>query len=457
MRLKLSEIAKACGGTILWAGGEEEAGNTVVTAFTTDSREAKPGVMFVPIRGERVDGHSYIDAAFQLGSAASFTDRRFPSGDRPLVLVNDCRAALQKTAAWYRSRFQIPVVGVTGSVGKTTMKEMAAQALSARFSVHKTAGNQNSQVGVPMTIFGIKKEHTAAVVEMGVSMPGEMARIAGVVRPTCAVMTNIGVSHIEYMKSRENILREKSHIADYLPPDGVLFVNGDDDLLPTLAGACGHRVVTFGLSRSCDWQASQLNEADKGTFFTCTAPSGETMEVFVPAAGQHNVRNALASMAVASALGVPASDAARAIAAYKAPAMRQQVEQTGGLTIIDDSYNASPDSVRAALDVLASRKAAGRRAAVLADMLELGDFSRQGHREVGAYAREKGVDLLVAVGPLAKDIAAGYGAGAEWFASNAEASAFLKEWLRPGDAVLVKGSRGRRADEIVAALKEKWR
>lgn len=452
MRVKLSEIVRACGGKLLC--GSDAGGSAVVTNFCTDSREAKPGMMFVPIRGEKTDGHNYIEKAFENGAAASFTDRELPAGDHPLVLVNDCRAALQKAAAWYRSQFDLPIVGVTGSVGKTTAKEMAAQALSAKFTVHKTEENRNSQVGVPITVCGIRREHTAAVVEMGVSMPGEMARIAAVVKPTCAIMTNIGVSHIEYMKTRENILAEKAHIADYLPEDGVLFVNGDDDLLPSLKGTCGHKIVTFGLGSQCDWRASSLREADKGTFFTCEGPGGQRQEMFVPAAGQHNVRNALASMAVARYLGVSAEDAVRAIGAYKVPPMRQQIVEAGGIAIIDDTYNASPDSVRGALDVLASKKTAGKRVAVLADMLELGDYARQGHFETGKYAREKGVELLVAVGELAKDTAAGYGEGAKWFPDKEEACAYLSEALRPGDTVLVKGSRGMKTDQIVAKLKE---
>lgn len=447
MRVKISDILKATGGKLL-CGDEAVA----VTSFFTDSRQAKAGAMFVPIRGERADGHDYIPAVLESPAAATFTDHEIPLGEKPIVLVKDCREALQKAAAWYREQFAIPVVGVTGSVGKTTAKEMVAQALTAKFRVLKTAGNQNSQVGVPITVCGLKKDHTAAVVEMGVSMPGEMARIAAVVKPTCAVMTNIGVSHIEFMKTRENILKEKAHIADYIPMDGALFVNGDDDLLPTLKETLGGKVVTFGLGPTCDWRAYGLNEADKGTFFTCLSPAGEKTEVFVPAAGEHNVRNALAAMAVARYLGVPAEDAVRAISAYKAPAMRQQVVEAGGLLIIDDSYNASPDSMRSAIDVLATRPVTGKRAAVLADMLELGDFSQQGHYEVGSYARERGVELLVAVGPLAKGIAAGYGSEAHWFATNEEATAFLQEALHPGDAVLVKGSRGMRTDEIVAAL-----
>lgn len=454
MRVKLSEIIKACGGRLLCTGDTAFWEGTVVTGFATDSRECKSGVMFVPIHGENTDGHAYIGKAFENGATASFTDHEIHSQERPLVLVNDCRAALQKTAAWYRSQFEIPVVGITGSVGKTTMKEMVAQALTAKFNVHKTAGNQNSQVGVPVTVCGLKKEHTAAVVEMGVSMPGEMDRISAVVKPTCAVMTNIGVSHIEFLKSRENILAEKSHIADYLPENGVLFVNGDDDLLPTLKNTCGHKVMTFGLDPRCDWRASGLKEADKGTFFTCQGPGNQQAEVFVPAAGEHNVRNALVAVAVASFLGVALTDAVRAIGAYKTPPMRQQILSLSGLTLIDDSYNASPDSMRSALDVLASRQVEGKRVAVLADMLELGNFSREGHSAVGKYAREKGVDLLVAVGELARDIAVGFGEAACWFATNEEAEEFLLQKLASGDAVLVKGSRGMKTDEIVTKLKE---
>ncbi len=203
MRVKLSEIVKAAEGKLLC--GDE---NTLVTTFSTDSREVKSGVMFVPIRGERTDGHKFIGMALENGAAAAFTEEEAVPHTGPLVLVNDCRGALQKVGAWYRNQFSIPVVGITGSVGKTTAKEMVAQALTAQYTVHKTAGNQNSQVGVPITVCGLRKEHTAAVIEMGVSMPGEMARIAAVVKPTCAVMTNIGVSHIEYMKSRETTLAE---------------------------------------------------------------------------------------------------------------------------------------------------------------------------------------------------------------------------------------------------------
>lgn len=448
MRVKLSEIAAACGGTLI--GAENDP---IITGFATDSREAGAGILFVPIKGERADGHDYIEKAFELGSPASFSERE-PVHGGAIIQVKDCRAALQKTAAWYRSRFTCPIVGVTGSVGKTTLKEMVAQVLTAGFKVHKTAGNQNSQLGVPMTVCGMEKNHTAAVIEMGISMPGEMAKIAAVVKPTCAVMSNIGVSHIEYLKTRENIMAEKAHIADYIAEDGVLFVNGDDDLLPTLKNTAKCKVVTYGLSPQCDWRASSFNEADKGTFFTCTSPAGDRTELFIPAAGKHNVQNAVAAMAVARHLGIPAENAARALAAFKSPAMRQQMKEIGGVTVIDDSYNASPDSMKSALSVLESRNVSGKKIAVLADMLELGSYAEEGHRSVGQFAAQHGVTDLIAVGELARHIAAGYGSSAKLAADNTEAIAMLKELLSPGDAVLVKGSRGMHTEEIVAAIAE---
>jgi len=447
MRLTINEICTAAGGRLLWGDGSAQ-----ITHFITDSRQAGPGALFVPIRGEHTDGHTYIPSVFENGGAAAFTDHEIPETSQPVVLVDDCRTALQQAAAYYRSRFSLPVVGVTGSVGKTTAKEMIAQALSAKFNVLKTDKNHNSQVGVPITVCGLEPHHTAAVIEMGISMPREMERIAAVARPTCAVITNIGVSHIEYLKTRENILREKAHIADYIPYGGVLFVNGDDDLLSALEDAVSCQVVTYGLGPDCYWQACDLREMNGYTYFTCLSPQGWEVETFVPALGEHNVRNALAAIAVASHLGIPGETASDAIASYEPPAGRQEIKEKGGILIIDDTYNACTDSMRTALDVLSTRPCTGKRVAVLADMLELGAVSQEQHKAVGRYARKKGVQQLVAVGPRAKDIAAGFGDSAKWFATNGEAVAFLTGLLAPGDAVLVKGSRAMRTEEIVKGL-----
>lgn len=446
MKITLSEILQATGGALLSGSPETE-----VAGFITDSRKAAPGAMFVPIRGENVDGHTYIGKALEAGAEASFTDHPVkPCGNKGLVLVKDCREALQLVAAKYRERFSIPIVGITGSVGKTTAKEMVAQGLSAGFHVWKTPGNQNSQVGVPITVCGIEDQHTAAVVEMGVSMPGEMERIARVVRPTCGVVTTIGTSHIEFMKTRENIMAEKAHMADFIAPGAPLFVNGDNDLLPGLTGAFER--VTFGLGADCQWRAKDVRETNESARFLCAAPDGREQEVCLPVVGEHNVRNALAALAVGSWLGQSLEETAEALAEYVPPDMRQIIKEANGLTVIDDTYNASPDSMESAINVLMGRETAGRRVAVLAGMLELGTFSKQGHIGTGRYAKEKGVELLVAVGELGERIAEGYGPEAVLAKDNQEAVQLLSKLLRPGDAVLVKGSRGMKTEEIVEAL-----
>ena len=443
MKMTVSEIAELSGGRLLSGDG-----SALVTGFVTDSRKACPGAMFVPIRGENVDGHRFIPNALAAG-AASFTDHPVEARG-PLVLVEDCRAALQKVGEAYRARFTLPIVGITGSVGKTTAKEMTALGLTASRRVWRTPGNANSQVGVPVTVCGIEPEHTAAVIEMGVSMPGEMARIARVVKPTCGVVTTIGTSHLEFMGTRENILAEKARMADYLPEGAPLFVNGDNDLLSGFTSG-SYRVVTFGLSPHCQWRAKEVAEGKDSLTFTCCSPEGQEQTVSLPVLGEHNVRNALAAMAVGSWLGQPLADTARVLASYEPPAMRQQIKEAGGVVIIDDTYNASPDSMESALNVLADRPETGRKIAVLAGMRELGSYEQAGHQSTGAYARKKAVELL-AIGELGRLIAQGYGDKAVCVKDNAEAAAWLLHRLRPGDAVLVKGSRGMMTDVVVNAM-----
>lgn len=447
MKLTVAEIAAFCGGRL------EGDGSALVTSFFTDSRKTEPGMMFVPIRGENTDAHRFIPQVFASGAAATFSEEPLENPAGPVVYVENSRAALQKVAERYRERFTIPVIGITGSVGKTTTKEMVALAVSAGLRTMKTAGNANSQIGLPMTVLRIEPEDEAAVVEMGVSMPGEMARIARVAKPTLAVITNIGVSHIEFMKTRENILAEKFKIADYLPAGGTVFVNGDDDLLSTLKSTPEKKIVRFGLGKACDWRAVELDADVYGTQFVCEHEEKRT-PMYVPATGEHNVRNALAALAVADAVGVPETDAVRAIAQYEPPAMRQQILESNGVTLIDDTYNASPDSMRASLKILADMRCTGKKYAVLADMLELGDYAVRGHFDTGAFAAENGVDFVIGVGPLSKHIVEGFGDAqhSAWFAANAEAAAFLKAHVQPGDAVLCKGSRGMHTDEIIRAF-----
>ena len=273
MNLKVSEIAEMCGGRLVGSG------ENTVTSFYTDSRETTPGKMFVPIRGENTDAHRFIPQVFASGASATFSEEPLdaPAGD--VVYVENTRAALQKVAERYRERFNIPVIGITGSVGKTTTKELVALAVSAGLKTMKTAGNANSQIGLPMTVLRITPEDEAAIVEMGVSMPGEMARIAQVAKPNIAVMTNIGVSHIEFMKTRENIMKEKFGITDYLPNGSKVFVNGDDDLLSTLKSTPEKQIVRFGLGENCDWRAVELEADTEGTKFICVH-DGKRVEMY---------------------------------------------------------------------------------------------------------------------------------------------------------------------------------
>ena len=453
MKLTAEQIVKACGGLLLCGDPQTE-----ITCFSTDSRQIQPGCLFVPIKGERTDAHIYIEATLAAGAAGTFTQyRSAPAADsHPWIYVENTCEALQKAAAWYRSLFSIPVVGITGSVGKTTTKEMVALALSAQYHTMRTQGNQNSQIGLPLTLFQLLPEHEAAVVEMGMSEFGEMGRLAAIARPTMAVMTNIGLSHIGQLKTQENILREKLHITDGFGPKNLLILNGDDPFLASVQGKTPFPVVSYGLGESCEYRAEEIETSEEGTSFVMVR-HGQRLPVFVPAFGLHMVYNALAAIAVAEHNGISGEKAAAALQQYRPLAMRQQRYEANGITVIDDTYNASPDSMMGSVDVLASIKVSGRRIAVLADMLELGDVSAEAHRSVGRRCAQRKVDILYVIGQEAKEIAAGSkelmpDMDCREFMDNASALADLKKTVSLGDAVLVKGSRGMHTDEIVHGL-----
>ena len=447
MEMTVKEIAEACGGRLL-CGNE----NTVVTSVSTDSRKISAGALFVPIKGERTDAHIYIDAVFAAGAAATLTQNDTKKIDvHPWIFVPDTGIALQQIAAAYRSKFDIPVIGITGSVGKTTTKEMVALALSSSYCVMKTEGNQNSQVGLPLTLFRLEETHEAAVIEMGMSDFGEMSRLCSMARPRYAVMTNIGISHIQQLKTQENILQEKLHITDSFDEDSILFLNGEDPMLAGLREKLPHiRKVYFGTEPWCDYRAQEIETTDAGVRFRMTA-NGVSVYVELPVPGFHNVLNALAGLSVTHCLGGDVFAAAKALSQYEPPAMRQQIHKVRGITLIDDSYNASPDALRSSLQVL--RTFPGRKIAVLADMLELGDMEEAAHRQVGKMVAENGVDLLVTVGERARWIAEEAKAHSDMpcssFSNNSEAIAFLQETVCEGDVLLVKGSRSMHMDEIV--------
>lgn len=452
LEMAVRKIVAACGGKLLCGDPD-----TVVTSVATDSRKVADGSLFVPLKGEKTDAHTFLHAAFASGAAAVLTQEHTRmEAEEAWIAVDSTQLALQHIAAAYRKRFPIPVVGITGSVGKTTTKEMVALALSARYNVMKTRGNHNSQIGLPLMMFEFSREHEAAAVEMGISDFSEMARLARVAEPKYAVMTNIGITHISQLKTRENILWEKLHITDRFTQGSVLFLNGDDPMLAGLRGKTTYETVFYGRAPWCDFRAEGITVQKETTAFRCLAPVRECVDVTLPVLGMHHVLDALAGLAVAERLGVPLDRAAAALRDYRPLAMRQQIYHVNEVTVIDDSYNSSPDAAKSSLSVLAGFRA-GRRVAVLADMLELGEYSRQAHFEVGVCAAENGVDILLTVGPEAKAVAEGArsvrsGIDCRVFENNDQAAAELKSFLSPGDAVLVKGSRGMHTDEIVRAL-----
>ena len=469
------QAARAAGGRVIFGDPEKK-----ICHISLDSRKMEGRDLFVPIVGERVDAHRFICQAISAGAETVFTSchhsekevreaiesqcREHPewSGQALLstwICVESTKAALQALGAWCRSQAQIPLVGITGSVGKTTTREMVACALSAGYRVYKTPGNSNSQVGVPITVFNIPKEAQIGVIELGMSEPGEMTKIAQVAQTDCAVMTNIGVAHIEQLGSKENILKEKLHIQDGMAEDGVLFLNGDDPLLRAVMPDQGRSRILYGLWEGCDCRGENLHLENGFPVFTAVCKE-ERVQVHLKVMGNHMVSNALAALAVASRYGIPLQKAAAALEQFDGFKGRQQIIKEKGVTIIDDSYNASPVSMKAGIEVLSSMAGVKRRIAVLADMKELGPDTITYHREVGAFLKHQPIDQLVLMGELAWEIETGLkmdGGKISCVKTSTleETETWLAEAVREGDCLLFKGSNSMGLSKAVSFMREK--
>ena len=423
----------------------------------TDTRKIQTGSLFVCLRGERFDGHSFASQAAQLGAAALLVDHPVDA-DVPQLVVTDTGKALLQLAGWYRRRFQLPVVGLTGSVGKTTTKEFIALVLGAKYNTLKTQGNLNNEIGVPQMLFRLEDSHTAAVIEMGMNHFGEISRLTRAVAPTVGLITNIGVSHIENLGSRAGILQAKLEILEGMAPDAPLIVNMDNDMLRTVK--LGDRpLLTFAIDdQSADFTATDIAEQGSTTTFT-VHHSTFTQLVTIPTVGIHNVYNALAAMAVGYVTGVDPAAAASALANYVPAGMRQNLVQVGGVQVIEDCYNASPDSMRAALQTL-GKLPVHRRYAVLGAMLELGDYAKEAHTQVGKMAAENGIDGVLAYGADAAYIVeAAKQAGLEnarLFDTKEALAQSLAQQVQPGDGVLFKGSRGMHLEDVMHTVYERW-
>ncbi|MBR5491235.1 MAG: UDP-N-acetylmuramoyl-tripeptide--D-alanyl-D-alanine ligase [Oscillospiraceae bacterium] len=445
--LSLENIIAASGGEYF---GDSALLSKEVTAITSDSRKVEPGCLFAAIPGERVDGHDFIPAVMAAGALCSIGEKLPEENIRPFIRVPNTIEALQSIAEFYRREFDIPFVGITGSVGKTTAKEMVASVLSQHYNVHKTAGNFNNELGVPLTLFGLREEHTAAVIEMGISHFGEMSLLTKIVKPNYGLFTVIGHAHLEFLGVRRGVLKAKGEMVEGINAEGKIFCCGDDDLLSE--ADFGREKICYGLGENCLVRAENIRTTDDGSTL-CTVVKGERrFDVSINAYGEHMISAALAGAAVGMELGLSDEEIARGIAAYEPVGARARLIKTDFLSIIDDCYNSNPTSLASSLRSLASVE--GRKVAILGDMFELGENGEQLHFECGKYALELGVDKLLCCGGLSAATARGAGEIAKHFESKESLIAALSQEIEKGDTVLVKASRGMKFEDISAALKE---
>ena len=440
------DILAACGGEYV---GDPSLLDTAATDIVIDSRKAAPGALYVPIIGETNDGHSFIAGARERGAALVLSDR--PLDAPPYIRVNHTLAALQSIAARYRERFTIPVVGLTGSAGKTSTKDMVAAVLSAHFNVMKTQGNLNNETGVPLTLFSLEPEHEVAVVEMGTNHFGEIGRIAAMVQPDVCLFTNIGYAHVENFGTREGIFQGKTEMLQHMRPGGRIVANGDDEFLSTLPNA-----LLYGLGEHCAVRGTQVRDFIlDGMSFTANY-LGQAQRMHVPALGQHSVYNALAAVSVGLLLGMPLDEIAAGIETYQPLPGRMNVKKVVRHTVIDDSYNANPTSTQASVSVLA--KCSGRRVCILGDMLELGAESARLHAEVGEYVAVNGVELFLCVGAECRHMFQRAASIApdrtHYFETQEDLLANLPDLIQDGDTILVKASRGMHLEKTVQFLLE---
>ncbi|MHB0913018.1 MAG: UDP-N-acetylmuramoyl-tripeptide--D-alanyl-D-alanine ligase [Armatimonadota bacterium] len=454
--LRIQEIVEATKGTLVC--GDPGAR---VTGVSTDTRSLAPGDLFFALVGER-DGHEFIPAALRAGAGGLIVSDPCvlpPDCPVPVVEVRDTLWALGELAAYYRSKFDVRVIGITGSVGKTTTKEMLASILERKWNVLKNEMNYNNEIGVPLTLFRLERGHDVVILEMAMRGLQEIRRLAQIARPRIGIITNIGMSHIERLGSQSAIAEAKSELLAELPPDGIAVLNAEDGYYPVMKERFPGRVVSFGSCKHADVIGARIKREEQGTYSFVVMIEGGAIEVGMPILGYHNVFNALAASAAAVALGIDLYTIRDGLQAFAPPSMRMEMLETpGGYAVVNDAYNANPASMSAAIRTLKSLGTYKRRVAVLGDMLELGDYSEKAHHDLGSAVAEGSIDLLVAVGPSSRLIAdgaleSGFPADAvHWYSDSREASLEIRKYLKKGDAVMVKGSRGMKMERIVEVL-----
>ena len=462
--MTLANIAKAVNGSLHNAEqhvGEEAAG------VVLDSRKVEAGYVFIATKGERVDGHTFIDAVFEKGALGVICEKAPENPKGAYIVVEDSFQALKDVAAFYRKQLNIKVVGITGSVGKTSTKEFIAATLATHYQVLKTEGNFNNEIGLPLTVLRIRDNIEVAVLEMGISDFGEMDRLSKIAQPDICVITNIGFCHLENLGTRDGILKAKTEIFNHMNPDGIVIVNGDDDKLSTISQVHGKRPLVFGISNKDGVYADNIKSLGlDGTSFTIhgikTSDNYSTFDLTVPVPGHHMVYNAMAAALVGSVLGLSSIEIERGVKNLKTIAGRNNIIKENGFTIIDDCYNANPVSMKASLDVLDT--AIGRKVAILGSMFELGENEKQMHYDVGMYLGTKDIDVLITAGELAAQIAEGtrayidtnynaHGCEVHDFETRDDMLKCIGHILKTGDNILIKASHGMEFTKVVEAVK----
>lgn len=453
MNLSLLEIAKILNTNF------DFSEDKLINRIKIDSRKIEEDDIFVAIKGESFDGHDFVNQAFKNGAIAAIVEKdvEFEDKSKFIIKVDNTIKAMQQIAEFYRSKFDLKVIGITGSVGKSTVKEMIYSIFSTKFNVVKTEGNQNGQIGLPLSVFSITNDHQIAVFEMGVSKIGEMGTLAKIAKPDFAVINNIGTSHIGNFGDIDTIVREKSDISKF--SNCKIFANGDN---PNLVNYLSNKdnVIYFGFSKKFPYNVESMSSIGEDTEFILVTESYKA-NIRIPCMGVHNVYNALASIAVASEFGIHINDIKNGIKNFESLPMRQNIIKLDKFTLIDDSYNANYDSVRASIGVLKSIDSHGKNILVIADILELGNYSQEIHFELGKYIASSEIDVLITIGNYSKNIeqgvlSTGIHLESKHFESNQDAFEYTCEILEDGDKVLVKGSRGMKTDEIVQKLLDKF-
>lgn len=449
--MSIQEILQATNGRLISANTTRRVFKNV----STDSRSIKPGDVFFALVGEKFDGHDYIADVIRKKAGAVIVSKKILSHSRvPVIQVKDTTKALGHLAQFYRRKFDIPVIAITGSAGKTTTKEMIAQVLSTQYAVLKNVKTENNHIGVPQTLLRLNKHHQAAVLECGTNQPGDIEWLAEIVQPTVVVYTNIGASHLEKLKNRQGVFDEKFKMVQAMTSDGTIVFNRDDEYLSRISRMkLTQNKITYSIENKSDYQAKQVRSVAPGRIHF----SVHQQKYDLSAWARHNVYNALAAVACADALNIKRSNIKKSLKAFVNCPGRQEIKKFGDLTVIDDTYNANPISFKSAVDTLSAMNVKGRKILVCADMLELGKESRKYHAELGAYTGRSSIHKVLSTGSLARIISQSLRQKksrmeVQHYQSFENLMDDLENMCRQGDAVLIKGSRGMRMEKIVDAL-----